>query len=209
MVRLPGLFAIQGLLPVSLQPFFLDHMPIRLATCLCLTLICMLAAPSIEATDEVAEETYLAPDQFLADTFDQAPPKPQVLWLTKSLKPRIREILGHDYPAVRIRYWRQENRTAWILEEIGKTQPITVGIAVEDEQIARLKVLVYRESHGWEVKYPFFTDQFQDASLEDDMELSKNIDGIAGATLSVNALERLSRLALYFHQQTNPPPPEA
>ncbi len=149
-----------------------------------------------------ASDTYLAPDSFVSESFDGKPPKPRALWLSKSLQPDIKKILGHDYPAARVRYWRLGNRSTWILEEIGKTKPITTGIAIEDGKITRLRVLIYRESRGWEVKYPFFTDQFKATQLDDKKRLSKKIDGISGATLSVNALEKLSRLALYFHQAT-------
>jgi hypothetical protein len=83
-----------------------------------------------------------------------------------------------------------------VLEEIGKTEPITTGIVVDQGAIARISVLIYRESRGWEVKYPFFTDQFKGATLTAMHELDRKIDGISGATLSVRALTRLARLAL-------------
>lgn len=95
-----------------------------------------------------------------------------------------------------MRYWRDLERTVWILEEIGKTQPITTGISVRSGEIERVQVLIYRESHGWEVRYPFFTDQFRGMSLEADQTLSEHVDGISGATLSVRALTTLARLAL-------------
>ena len=86
-----------------------------------------------------------------------------------------------------------------ILEEIGKVKPITAGFIVEDNRLTEIQILIYRESHGWEVRYPFFTRQFSGLRLDEDMKLDSNIDGISGATLSVGAIERLSRLALYFH----------
>lgn len=149
-----------------------------------------------------ADEVYQAPEAFIAESFDGAPPEPRMLWLTPPVKQGVKAILGHDYPGLRIRYWAEGNRTAWILEEIGKVKPITTGIVVEDGQIRRLNVLIYRESHGWEVKHPFFTDQFVDATLTPKRELDRRIDGIAGATLSVNALERLARLALHLDEQS-------
>ncbi len=157
------------------------------------------------ASDE--DDVYQPPDVFLSETFTTGPdsadavPPPSLLWLTKDMRPHIKSILGHSYPAMRIRYWRVDNRTAWILEEIGKVKPITVGFVVNNDQLERVKVLVYRESHGWEVKHPFFTDQFVGVALDADQELTQPIDGIAGATLSVNALTKLGRLALLFHQQ--------
>lgn len=151
--------------------------------------------------DTPEEDIYLSPDAFIKESFEGTPPQTAVLWVTKNLKPQIHKILGHDYPALRIRHWISDTRSAWILEEIGKVKPITVGIVVEDNKIVRLKVLIYRESHGWEVKHTFFTDQFKEAELNKKLKLSKNIDGISGATLSVNALKRLGRLALYLHQE--------
>lgn len=153
--------------------------------------------------EQPKEEIYLAPDTFISESFENAPPKASLLWITKDLKPEIKEILGHDYPALRIRHWLSDGRSAWILEEIGKVKPITVGIVVEDDKIVRLKVLIYRESHGWEVKHNFFTDQFTEAALTEKLRLSKNIDGISGATLSVNALKRLGTLALFLHQHAS------
>jgi hypothetical protein len=87
-----------------------------------------------------------------------------------------------------------------VLDEIGKEMPTTVGIAINDSAVERVKVLVYRESRGWEVKSPAFTAQFFGARLAG-QNLDRHIDGISGATLSVRALSRLTRLALLFDQQ--------
>ncbi|WP_069472977.1 FMN-binding protein [Candidatus Marithrix sp. Canyon 246] len=73
----------------------------------------------------------------------------------------------------------------WILEEIGKKKPITTGIVINKGRIERFKVLIFRETRGWEVCYPFFTNQFKGNSLNN----FSHIDGISGATLSVRALK--------------------
>ena len=72
------------------------------------------------------------------------------------------------------------------------------GIVVDDGRIERVKVLVFRESRGWEVRHDFFTDQFRQVSLTEDRELDRHIDSISGATLSVHAITRLARLALFL-----------
>ncbi len=146
------------------------------------------------------EEVYLEPDQFISQSFD-GDPEQKVLWLTKDTKASIKQVLGRDYRGMRIRYWQQGGRTAWILEELGKVKPITTGFVVENNQLVSMQVLIYRETHGWEVRYPFFTDQFKGLTLEPGNRLSKKIDGISGATLSVNALTRLSKLALHLHKE--------
>ena len=144
-----------------------------------------------------------APDDFLASIFPGAPPEPKLLWLTGDLKTQVAEIMGHPYPALRLRYWQNDARSAWILEEIGKVHPITVGLAVGHDGLEQIRVLIYRESRGGEVRYPFFTDQFAGARLTDGKKLDRRIDGITGATMSVDALTRLSRLALFLHENVN------
>lgn len=154
---------------------------------------------ALTAASAYAEEVYLPPDAFLAETFAGEVPKAQKLWLTKDLKGDIRAILGHDMAGLRVRYWQRDRLSAWILEEIGKVRPITTGIVVQGNAIARVAVLIYRESRGWEVRHAFFTDQFRGARLTADLALDRTIDGISGATLSVDALSRLARLALYLY----------
>ena len=145
---------------------------------------------------------YQAPDAFIDEVFDGDVPKPKVVWLTKSLKDEVVKLLGHAPRSLRVRYWGRDHRTAWILEEIGKEKPITVGVVVKAGKIERLKVLIFRESRGGEVRYPFFTQQFSGVALGGSGRLDRSIDGISGATLSVRALKKVARLALLLHQQT-------
>ncbi|MGQ0658546.1 MAG: FMN-binding protein [Chromatiales bacterium] len=147
---------------------------------------------------------YQEPDAFIAEAFAAQPPAPQRLTISEPLADEIRDILGRDLGVTRLRYWQKDGRTAWILEEIGKEEPITTGIVVSGGRIERVKVLIFRESRGWEVRYPFFTDQFNGAQLSEGGKLDRSIDGISGATLSVNALRKLARLALLLdkHVQT-------
>ena len=153
----------------------------------------------------LAGDVYQSGEDFLKEVFAGEPPATSVLWLRDGIRSTSTEILGHPYPGLRIRYWMQGDRSAWILEETGKEKPITVGLVVVDGRIERVRVLAFRESRGWEVRYPFFTDQFRGAGLTDGHALDKPIDGISGATLSVRALEKLARLALYLHDQASTP----
>jgi len=160
-----------------------------------LCLFCCLPA-AVGATD------YLTREDFLNGAFSSQPPAPKTLWLRGELRKGAEKILGHRYAALRIRYWRNDDqhlRTVWILDEIGKELPITTGIVVDGTAIESVQLLAFRESRGGEVRYPAFTRQFNGLSLTQDGYLSGHVDGISGATLSVSALKRLSRLALYFH----------
>ena len=150
-----------------------------------------------------ASGIYQSSEDFLAEVFDGNPPDPGVVWLRDDVRDDSTAIMGHPYPGLRIRYWSRDRRSAWILEEIGKEKPITVGLVVNDKGLERVKVLAFRESRGWEVRHPFFTDQFTGAGLAADRQLDRDIDGISGATLSVRALEKLARLALYLHDRVH------
>ncbi|MDG1286141.1 MAG: FMN-binding protein [Rickettsiales bacterium] len=148
-----------------------------------------------------AKDVYQDPDTFVAESFDDKAPKMQRYLPDEELQKPINKIMRHKYKLRAFPYWRKGDRTVWILEEIGKYKPITTGIVVKEGVIETLKVLVYRESHGWEVRYPSFTDQFKNAKLKNNNKLDTPIDGISGATLSVKALTRLGQLALFFHKQ--------
>ena len=146
----------------------------------------------------VAAQTFQEPDAFLRETFSQNVPEPQILNVTPAMQQDIARILRHSYRARQLRYWREGGRTAWILEEIGRYRPITVGLVVSEGALDTIRVLIYRESHGWEVRHDFFTNQFKGLTLDPQNNLSGRIDGISGATLSVNALRNLARVALYL-----------
>jgi len=152
-----------------------------------------------------ADDAYQSQEDFLLEAFNGVTPEPGIIWLKSDIKKTASNILGHPYPGLRIRYWGEGDRSAWILEEIGKVKPITVGLVVNDGGLEKIRVLAFRESRGWEVRYPFFTDQFTGIGLTDDNYLNRPIDGISGATLSVRALKKLARLALYLHSQTRLP----
>jgi len=143
-------------------------------------------------------QTFQEPDVFLAETFSQNVPTPELLTVTSEMQRDIARILRHSYRARQLRYWRDADRTVWILEEIGRYRPITVGLVVSQGALDTIRVLIYRESYGWEVRYDFFTNQFKGLTLDEQNNLSGRIDGISGATLSVNALRNLARFALYL-----------
>jgi len=149
-----------------------------------------------------AASVYETQAEFLSRAFAGSPPDPDILWLSGERKSAVRQLLGHDYSALRLRYWCQAGRSAWILDEIGKELPITVGIIIEQNYIKNLRVMTYRENRGGEVIAPAFTDQFIDAGLEDNNDLNVTIDGISGATLSVQALTRLAGMALFLHAES-------
>ena len=96
-------------------------------------------------------EIYQEPDAFVAEVFGSKP-APKVLWLPRDIQAQAAAILGHPPAQLRQRYWSDTHRSVWILEEIGKEEIITAGFVVVDGRIDHVRVLVYRESRGQEVR---------------------------------------------------------
>jgi hypothetical protein len=161
----------------------------------CIIALCGLAlaaSPVLFA----AEIVHQAPAEFLDEQVPECTPR--TLWLDRDLRAEAEAVLERPYAAARVRYCAAGERTAWILDEIGKTEPITTGIVIERGRVAQVRVLVFRESRGGEVHREAFTRQYREAALEAGDRLDRSIDGITGATLSVWALNRQVRLALLF-----------
>ena len=145
---------------------------------------------------------YLDRDVFLHSAFPQTEPQQGMIWITKDVRDSVEAVLGHHFSLMRVRYWYDGATTAWILDEIGKEEPITIGVSIEGNAVGMVRVLEFRESRGWEVRYPFFTDQFNGAKLHENHSIDKQIDSITGATMSVGAVRRIVQTALILHEET-------
>ena len=146
-----------------------------------------------------AKGVYQTPKDFISNAFANAKPQAKVVWLTTEDKAVIADIMQHKYNRMRIRYWQLADETVWILDEVGKEKPITIGVHIKDDKIHHFKVLTYRESRGDEVRHEFYSNQFLTAQLIESNQLNVHIDGITGATLSVRATTKVARVALWLH----------
>jgi len=148
-----------------------------------------------------ANQHLLSSEQFIEQAFSGNTSTKKVLWLNKEDKVTIADIMNHSFNLLRVRYWQYQQETVWILNEIGKEKPITVGVHIKENQIMSLKVLTFRESRGDEVKHDFFTRQFDGARLVEENNLNQHIDGITGATMSVRALTKVAKLSLWLNKK--------
>jgi len=146
-----------------------------------------------------ADTVYQKPEEFLHEIFGVTSPAPQFIWLDAKLQQSLTQVLGHAYPQLRIRYWRNNGRTVWILDDIGKEFPITAGFVVADDKVAVARVLIYRETRGDEIHIPAFLKQFVGLHIAND-KLEGRVDGITGATLSVNAMKNMAHAALLLNR---------
>ena len=168
-------------------------------------LIVLLMALAPLAHSSTGAGRYLELDAYLDSAFPAGVPAPRTLWIDGELRRDVEDLLGHSFSALRVRYWFDGKTSAWILDEVGKEMPITIGVTVSGDAIDAVHVLEFRESRGWEVRYPFFTDQFRGVRMANDQHLDRDIDGITGATLSVRAVTRVARVALILHDKVSHP----
>lgn len=71
----------------------------------------------------------------------------------------------------------------------GKDQPITYLVAVDPGgRLRDVDILVYREPYGGEVAYEPWRRQFRGKGSESPLRVGQDIQGISGATISVNAV---------------------
>ncbi|MBV1873978.1 MAG: FMN-binding protein [Gammaproteobacteria bacterium] len=139
--------------------------------------------------------------QFLNSVFDDVVPSARVLLLSDKDRQALAGIFNHPLAFKRVRYWQRGDQTVWVLNEVGKHKRITAGFWLAGRVIKQAKVLAFRESRGWEIKYPYFLKQYKGLSLTADNTLNQGVDGISGATLSVRAMSKMARMALYLNQK--------
>ena len=102
-------------------------------------------------------------------------------------------------------YWNISNNDTTIAyalmdNVLGKSMPITFLVILKNEgNILALEVIKYREAYGGEVGNKNWLAQFTYFSDTSDFKLGKNIDGISGATISVNSLSKgIQKIAILF-----------
>ena len=157
-------------------------------------------APAL-AIDSVHETQ----DAFLTEVFGATVPAPKLLELDGNAQSQLSATLGHPYQQARLRYWKADGKTAWVIEDKGRDgyQLTTAAFAVKGGAIDIARVLIYRESHGEEVAELSWLNKFSGAKAAGN-QLDRQVDSISGATLSVKMMQRMARAAITLDSLTPP-----
>ncbi len=145
--------------------------------------------------DERRQDVYLTKKEALALAFPGAEKiKKEKKWLTDTQRQAIGKILGEKYQERRVTYYFGLNEEGQpigamvIGNEIGRSYPITFMVVINpDGTVKDVEIMVYREPHGWEVRFESFLSQFFGRDARDPFD---NIHNITGATLSVRSMTR-------------------
>jgi hypothetical protein len=158
-------------------------------------LLVLVTIPTSAFSEEIADK-----NRFLMSGLDvKELPGHSYIIINEDIQDNIKKILKDTYHLPIIKYWKAGNKVGFVLEAIGKHEFITTGYIVENNKIIDAKVLVYRENYGYEIEHDYFLDQIRGNSVKKNGKLVKSIANISGATLSVKAMRKLSKLSLYLY----------
>ena len=127
------------------------------------------------------------------------------LKLDTELKVLVQNKVKQRFYRDELYYWNISNNDTTIAyalmdNVLGKSMPITFLVILNNEgNILASEVIKYREAYGGEVGNKNWLAQFTHFSDTSDFKLGKNIDGISGATISVNSLTKgIQKIAVLF-----------
>jgi hypothetical protein len=138
-----------------------------------------------------------SPEQFVETVFGELPAV-QKIRVTGDVKEGLAQAYGGRYPGFSVSCWQQDDQRVWVLKARGKHGFVHAGLVTRDGMLVQIQVLSSKEQRGRMIETPRFLDQFAGAGLQEGGTLDRQIDGISGATYSVNAIQKMARAALYL-----------
>ena len=163
-------------------------------------------SPTATAQDEIPpqlENVLMTLDQALGTVLEGGTVEECRVRLGRSDRQRIGKRLKRKIGDIWVPFFRsvdkngKTTRYALITEEIGKYQPITFIVSASPKgKVERIAVMIYRESHGEEVKRRRFLRQFEGKDVGDRIRVNRDIINISGATLSARAISRGTKKVL-------------
>ena len=152
---------------------------------------------AVGAEEEYVEQMFLNKKQALQLAFPGIKTfKKKKVWLSDTQRAAIQKILGDQikYEERRVTHYFGLNEAgrpggAMVIgNEIGRSYLISFLVVINtDGTVKDVEVMVYREPHGWEVRFESFMSQFFGRGASDPFD---NINNITGATLSVRSMTK-------------------
>jgi len=155
----------------------------------------IVVASLLIAGPSYADRVYLTVDQALVNAFPgDVIVERKVVWITEAQAAQVERRAGSPLPrrVVKAYLGRRAGELAgyaFVDDVIGKTEPITYMVTITpDATVVRLDLLVFRETHGYEIERASWRDRFRGRRLGDGLRVGREIDKITGATLSCRAV---------------------
>jgi len=155
----------------------------------------VVAGALLVAVPAHADRVYLSVEQALANAFSEGVTVARkVVWITAEQAAEIERRAGSPLPRRVVQAYEGKRvgevvGYAFVDDVIGKTEPITYMVTIApDVTVTRLDLLVFRETHGYEIERASWRDRFRGLRLGSDLRVGREIDKITGATLSCRAV---------------------
>ena len=147
-----------------------------------------------------------ATENYITSQFeDSISVKMHTLVLDTELKALVQNKVKQRFYRDELYYWTISNNDTTIAyalmdNVLGKAMPITFLVILNNGgSILATEVIKYREAYGGEVGNKNWLAQFTNSTDTSQFKVGKNIDGISGATISVNSLSKgIQKIAILF-----------
>jgi Na+-translocating ferredoxin:NAD+ oxidoreductase RnfG subunit len=95
---------------------------------------------------------------------------------------------------------------AYITDKKGRHRPITFIVGLKpDCSVREVAIMIYREPRGYEVKEQRFLRQYQHKTMQDPIEVYRDIKNISGATISAHSVSAGVREAVAICEEVFKP----
>lgn len=156
-------------------------------------------------------QVFLTEEQALRSLFGNSHVDRQERTLREEDRQALIKVTGLRFPESSVTFLigQKDQKTlgyAVVLNEIGKSEPITFMVAVSpDHRVMDVLVMTFRENRGSEVRESRFLRQFKGKQVGDPIAVNGDIINYSGATLSSKAIARGVKRALGLVKHFYPP----
>jgi Na+-translocating ferredoxin:NAD+ oxidoreductase RnfG subunit len=152
-------------------------------------MIISIAVPSTWAT------IYLTKEEALQVALPEAQNiRVEEIHLQPDQQQRVQEKVGEPMEADPVIFYvgthnSQVDGYAYITDKKGRHRPITFIVGLKpDCSVRDVAIMIYREPRGYEVQEPRFLRQYQRKTMQDPIEVYRDIKNISGATISAHSV---------------------
>ena len=151
----------------------------------------------ISITFLLAGEIKITSEQYLLDQFtNNISFKMHIIELDKKIIKLVQNEAKQKFHRDKLYYWNIVHGDstiayAFLDNVIGKSMPITFMVILGiNGEIINTTIIKYREAYGGEIKHTGWLAQFNNRNNQSSYKVGKDIDGITGATISVNSISK-------------------
>lgn len=145
-------------------------------------------------------------EENIQTTFSHYDSLPHIIWIIPSkIKNQIESQVKQRFFKDNLHIWEiyknnSQIGTAILDNVLGKSMPISFLVIFDiNGEIVKTDIIKYREPYGGEISSRNWLNQFENFNNTSSYNVGSGIDGISGATISVNSISKgIHKLALLF-----------